>query len=111
MKVKSKRPQTIVISGSRISPTWLSCSRYVGMILGTVTAGKLADRTNQHILHAFALLLMGVTLVSASMCHTLVVFSIIIGVQGFFNGIHSVGKETTKRISSGYSGWGGGAKT
>ena len=78
------------------------------MMLGTVTAGKLADRTNQHILHAFALLLMGVTLVSASMCHTLVVFSIVIGVQGFFNGIHSVGKETTKRISSGYSGWGGG---
>ena len=39
---------------------------------------------------------MGVTLVSASMCHNFTVFSIIIGVQGFFSGIHSVGKETAK---------------
>ena len=70
------------------------------MALGTVTAGKLADRTNQHILHAFALLLMGVTLVSASMCHNFTVFSIIIGVQGFFNGLHSVGMQTTKEMYS-----------
>ena len=70
----------------------LLCFRNVGMLMGCLTAGQVADKINQHALQSAALLMIGVTLSSAPWSQNCVLFSFIIAVQGFFAGIHSVGE-------------------
>ena len=61
----------------------LLCFRNVGMLMGCLTAGQVADKINQHALQSAALLMIGVTLSSAPWSQNCVLFSFIIQFKVF----------------------------
>ncbi len=66
--------------------------RYAALVVGSLIAGKVYQKLNQHLLFATVLFLMGTCVFVAPSCGNLWSFLITMALHGFFDGFLAVGK-------------------
>ncbi len=70
---------------------WSFC-RFIGVVAGCLSAGKMTQKMNQRLFLGTFLLVMGISVCVAPFCENVSTLSVVVVLHGLSTGLHSVGK-------------------